>query len=297
MTLPSGYMIDQMTRPEAEQLFGWAAAEGWNPGLGDLDVAWDFDPQGFIALRKTGPTNSELVGGGAILSYGGRCGFMGLFIMRADHRRMGLGKLLWHERLRRLKARLHPHAWIAMDGVFDMAPFYSAGGFTYLHRDLRFQGVADATRLASNGAHKIISVAEVPQAQLLAYDESVFSQPRGKFLQRWLEVPGGHGVAIPGQTAGELRGYAFMRPCVSGHKLGPVFAEDPVVARSLIRELLTRVPGQTVAMDIPEPNSAALEIVQELHWSQSFGCARMIHGPLLPDNTSRTFGVTSFEFG
>lgn len=115
-TLPPGYQIDQMTRAEAGILDTWAAQEGWNPGLSDIDVAWACDPGAFIALRKDG----ALAGGGVIVAYGQDAGFMGLFIMRADLRRQGIGRLLWHERLRRLRARLRPEAPIGMDGVFDI---------------------------------------------------------------------------------------------------------------------------------------------------------------------------------
>ena len=100
--LPDGYAIGAMTRPEAEVLGEWAAAEQWNPGLSDIPLAYDYDPEAFIALRK----GDVMVGGGSILSYGGAAGFMGLFILRADLRRQGLGAVLWHERLRRLRARL-----------------------------------------------------------------------------------------------------------------------------------------------------------------------------------------------
>ena len=114
--LPAGYRIDQMTRVEAGILDSWAAAEGWNPGLADIDIAWSYDPAAFIALRK----DQEFVGGGAIISYAGVAGFMGLFIMRADLRNQGLGRVLWHERLRRLRARLQPEAPIGMDGVIRL---------------------------------------------------------------------------------------------------------------------------------------------------------------------------------
>ena len=50
-TLPQGYRIGQMTRAEASILDSWAAQEGWNPGLSDIDIAWAFDPDAFIALR------------------------------------------------------------------------------------------------------------------------------------------------------------------------------------------------------------------------------------------------------
>ncbi len=316
--LPPGYAISPMTREEAEVLLGWAAAEGWNPGLADLEVAWSFDPQGFIALRHAAEGKAqELVGGGAVLSYGGQCGFMGLFIMRADHRGQGLGRVLWHERLRRLQARLQPGAFIAMDGVLNMAPFYAAGGFVRHYEDLRFQGLANPDALAASAGSDhlplaTVPLANVPFAEVDAYDREVFGRPRTGFLRRWLAVNGGHGVAVlqaaaTGMEGGEasaasgtrsrLRGYAFLRPCLNGYKFGPVFADDAATARALLRDLMARVPGQTVALDVPQPNAAALAIVRELGWANPFNCAKMFLGPPPPDTTSRVFGVTSFEFG
>jgi hypothetical protein len=296
LTLPEGYAISAMTRDEAEVLLGWAAAEGWNPGLADLEVAWSFDPQGFIALRHTAPGQAEeLVGGGAILSYGGQCGFMGLFIMRADHRGQGLGRVLWHERLRRLQGRLQPGAFIAMDGVLNMAPFYAAGGFVQHYHDLRFHGPADTAALVVPVGVVTVPLASVPFAEVDAYDREVFGRPRTGFLRRWLAVNGGHGVAV--RTEGGLRGYGFLRPCLNGHKFGPVFADDAATARALLRDLMARVPGETVALDVPEPNGEAMAIAAELGWASPFSCAKMFLGGSPPDTTARVYGVTSFEFG
>jgi hypothetical protein len=294
--MPEGYAISAMTRDEAEVLLGWAAAEGWNPGLADLEVAWSFDPQGFIALRYAVPGKPpELVGGGAILSYGGQCGFMGLFIMRADHRGQGLGRVLWHERLRRLQARLLPGAFIAMDGVLNMVPFYAAGGFVQHYHDLRFQGAADGTALTVPAGIATVPLASVPFTDVDAYDREVFGRPRTGFLRRWLAVNGGYGAAVRGEAG--LRGYAFLRPCLNGYKLGPVFADDAATARVLVRDLLAEVPGQTVALDVPEPNTEAMAMAKELGWATPFSCAKMFLGESSPATTGRVFGVTSFEFG
>ena len=43
--LPAGLTIDRMTRDDAATLESWAASEGWNPGLHDVSVAWDYDPE------------------------------------------------------------------------------------------------------------------------------------------------------------------------------------------------------------------------------------------------------------
>lgn len=91
-------ILRAMTRAELDTLVDWAAAEGWNPGRADAEIFWQTDPEAFIAAEQGG----ELVGGGSIVSYAGRYGFMGFFIMRPDHRSRGLGRKLWlHRRGRR----------------------------------------------------------------------------------------------------------------------------------------------------------------------------------------------------
>jgi len=275
-----------MTRAEADILDGWAAAEGWNPGLHDIEIAWAYDPDAFIALRKDG----ELAGGGAIIAYEGAAGFMGLFIMRADLRRQGLGRVLWHERLNRLRARLRPGAPIGMDGVFDMAPFYEAGGFRYLYRDLRFEGMA-------NGAidPAVTPLDQIPWPDLAAYDAQVSGIRREGFMRAWLGQEGGHGFAL--SEAGAIRGYGFLRPCRLGFKLGPLYASDPAIARRLLLSLLFPARGSQVQIDVPESNPAAMGLMSELGWKSPFGCARMVHGTPPANPVEQVFVVTSFEFG
>jgi hypothetical protein len=284
--LPEGYRIDQMTRTEADILDSWAAAEGWNPGLHDIDIAWSYDPDAFIALRK----DDELAGGGAIISYEGAAGFMGLFIMRADLRRQGLGRILWHERLRRLRARLRPDAPIGMDGVFEMAPFYEAGGFQYLYRDLRFEGTAQGARDPA-----AVPLDQVPWPDLAAYDTQLSGLRREGFIRAWLGQKGGHGFTL--REAGAIAGYGYLRPCRVGFKLGPLYASDAAIARRLLLSLLSAAQGSRVQIDVPEPNLAAIELMNELGWRNTFGCARMVHGTPPVVLVGQVFGVTSFEFG
>ena len=113
---PDDMHIRGMTRDELDVLVEWAAREGWNPGLDDAEVFWNADPDGFVAAE----IGDELIGGGSIVAYDKRYGFMGFFIMRPDCRRRGLGDRLWNERKQRLLARLNAGASIGMDGVFDM---------------------------------------------------------------------------------------------------------------------------------------------------------------------------------
>ena len=277
----------QMHRQELNTLVDWAAAEGWNPGLHDADIFWATDEQAFIAAELSG----EMIGGGSIVSYGGRYGFMGFFIVHPDHRGRGLGEVLWHERLKRLIARLQVPAVIGMDGVFEMQSWYAKGGFNFDGRDLRFEGIAGMS-LKTDGT---LPLSEVSFKQLDIYDRAHFPTVRSEFLKLWIQSPGSHARALV--RNGELAGYGVARPCRTGYKIGPLFADDGKAAEQLFDALCAKIQGEAVYLDVPENNPAALALAHRKGMKEVFGCAKMYYGraPRLP--SEQIFGVTTFEFG
>jgi hypothetical protein len=48
---------------------------------------------------------------------------------------------------------------------------------------------------------------------------------------------------------------------------------------------------------VPEPNEAALRLMGEFGWTQTFGCARMVNGTQAALPLAEVFGVISFGFG
>ena len=276
-----------MTRDELNVLVEWAAHEGWNPGLDDAEVFWATDPEGFVAAEIDG----ELIGGGSIVAYEKSYGFMGFFIVRPEYRGHKLGDYLWHERKRRLLARLDADAAIGLDGVFKMQDYYARGGFRFVCRDLRFEGLG----MDLPQPKHVIEASALPFDSIDAYDRRHFPAPRSKFLQQWIDRPGGHAVAAV--DGDEIRGYAVMRPCRTGYKIGPLFAANANVAESLLVAVASRAPGEPIFLDVPEINDDALALVARYGMRVVFGCARMVLGPIpkLPD--AEIFGVTTFELG
>lgn len=287
MTLPPNFSIGQMREDEVAILGDWAAAEGWNPGLSDLEIAWKTDPQAFIALRD----GDALAGGGSVFSYGGDFGFMGLFIMRADLRKRGIGSALWHWRRDHLLARLKPGAAICMDGVFEMVPFYERGGFKSAFRDVRFEG----TSVGAVEPTGTVLLGSKDFQEIAAYDRAFVPAAREAFLSRWLAAPGVISLGV--RENGTLAGYGVARPCRVGFKIGPLFAEDAEAAERIARGLMARIPGQHVQMDLPEANAAAVSMASGFGFCMSFGCMRLYHGPPPKLPIQRTFAVTSLEFG
>jgi GNAT superfamily N-acetyltransferase len=290
--MSTGLTIRNMTRGEVNDLVEWAALEGWNPGLHDAEVFWAADPEAFIAADLDG----ELIGGGAITSYGGEFGFMGFFIVRPEYRGRGFGNTLWHARLDRLRARLQAGATIGMDGVFDMQEYYARGGFRFSHRNPRFRlDVPGGWQGSAVDDESFVRLADADLAPVVAYDRRCFPAPRQRFLENWLNQPGS--LSLGWQKSGRLAGYGTVRRCREGCKIGPLFADDAEIADRLFNRLAEFAAGGPLFLDAPENNPAATALAKRYAMEEVFGCARMYLGPMPAIEHQRVFGVTTFELG
>ncbi|RJG08804.1 GNAT family N-acetyltransferase [Pseudomonas cavernicola] len=285
-------VIRNMTRSELDELVGWAAREGWNPGLHDAELFWATDPEAFIAADLDG----KLIGGGAITSYNGEFGFMGFFIVRPEYRGRGLGNALWHARRERLLARLRPGASIGMDGVFAMQDYYAKGGFVFSHRNMRFRAeIPERPATSLVDGQDIVPLATFPFDQVLDYDRTCFPASRPTFLRGWIAQP--DALALGCRREGRLSGFGVVRRCREGCKIGPLFTDDALAANALYSHLAGFAAGGPLFLDAPENNSAAMELVHQHGMIEVFGCARMYLGPPPALAHERVFGVTTFELG
>ena len=97
---------------------------------------------------------------------------------------------------------------------------------------------------------------------------------------------------------GELKGYAVLRPCRTGFKIGPLFADTPALAARLFVAMRAQVPnGGRFYLDVPAPQLEPVALAQRHGMQPVFETARMYTGeaPALP--LQRVFGITSFELG
>jgi hypothetical protein len=82
---------------------------------------------------------------------------------------------------------------------------------------------------------------------LLAYDRPFFPDDRGALPA----LPGSHqpgAVALGVLQDGKLAGYGVLRPCRSGFKIGPLFADSPALAERLFTALKARAPAGRAAV-------------------------------------------------
>ena len=93
------FSIRRMKRNEMDFAIQLAAKEGWNPGLHDAECFYRTDPDGFF-IGLLG--ENQPVGCISAVSYNDTFGFIGLYIVAAEHRGTGFGTALWRRTMQRL---------------------------------------------------------------------------------------------------------------------------------------------------------------------------------------------------
>lgn len=275
-----------MSRADLALVLGWAAGEGWNPGLTDSDSFYAADPNGFFV----GEIDGKPVASISAMAYSADFGFIGLYIARPEFRGQGHGMALWRHAISYLGTRN-----VGLDGVVAQQENYKKSGFGLAYRNIRFEVPSVVTERHDVKDGVIEPVASLPFAQLEAYDRRHFPAPRRAFLERWIAGTGTHALGLV--RGSKLVGYGAIRPARAGHKIGPLFADDERVAQILFNALAQHVSIGPVILDVPEPNRAAMALAVRHGMKPSFETARMYTKGAPAINLAGIYGVTSFELG
>jgi hypothetical protein len=278
--------IRTMCRDEVPFALELAAREGWNPGLHDAHCFAEADPDGFLVAEVDGRPAGCI----SAVSYAGGFGFIGLYIVVPEFRGQGMGWRLWTRGMERLKGHL-----VGLDGVPAQQDNYRKSGFVLACQNVRYAGRAQqAARAATSGG--VVPLVDIDFAALCADDRRVFPAPRKRFLRAWIDMSDATALACVDGT--RLVGWGVIRRCREGHKIGPLVADSSTVATSLYTALCSSVPsGDSVYLDVPLPNAAAVALAESHGMRGVFNTARMYTGAAPPCELDRVYGVTSFELG
>jgi hypothetical protein len=260
----------------------WAAAEGWNPGLADAPCFATVDPAGFLIGELDGAAAATI----SCVNYDDRFSFLGFYIVRPELRGRGHGLRIWNAAVAHAGTRT-----IGLDGVVAQQGNYKKSGFVLAYPNIRYGGTV-AAPAAPPG---LVPLDGVAFAAVAADDATVFPAPREAFLRAWIAARGHVGRALV--RGGRLAAWGVIRPCRSGHKIGPLVADDRAAAEVVFAALLAAAGGGEVFLDVPSVNRDAVALAQGHGLNPVFETARMYTGPIRPLRLERVFGVTTFELG
>ena len=283
-------VIRTMSREDLNLAIDWAAQEGWNPGRHDAAPFWAADPEGYLI----GELDEQAVAVISAVRYGRHFGFIGFYMVKPAYRGQGHGWTIWQAAMQHLQGRT-----VGLDGVVAQQDNYQRSGFALAHRNIRYAGVAASgasTQPQGSGRPGLVRLKTIPIAALLDYDRGFFPEPRESFLRAWIAQPGT--LALGVIKANRLQGYGVIRPCRTGFKIGPLFADAPEIAEAIFLGLQQHLPaGEPFYLDVMASAPDALDLVARHGMQMVFETARMYLGPAPDLSPARTYGITSFELG
>ncbi len=281
--------VRTMAKPDLELVMGWAAKEGWNPGLFEVEALYAADPKGFNLLEVDNKPVASL----ASVRYSSQFAFLGLYIVQPQYRKQGYGKLLWDI----VMGNLNDCSTIGLNGVKEQIDQYEREGFKPAFTNTRWRGNIQGVKPSSTGANASLTIVK-PRflAPLTNYNVRLFPAPRAPFLAKWLNMPHSHVLAAVDK--GEICGYGVISKTTDGYKIAPLLANNQAIAEQLYLALCQCIGEQgSVYIDTPNNNPEAVNLMQQLGLEGTFDSFRMYKGKVQPVDDSKWFGLNSLEIG
>ena len=305
-TASERFVVKRLTSPEEvrDVMCERVAAGGWRPGALDHEAFFAADETGFFAGELDGKTISCM----SVVKHAKNFAFLGNYIVDEPYRGSGYGLKTWKGAMSSIDDDYN----VGGDAVIEKVPIYRRIGLEPKWSEQRFDLVALQAASAFSGSQlsqqiKIEPVSKIIFTALIKYDTSLHAFPRNSFLEKWVFAPNCHAsVAIDKQE--RIVGYSVIRSTLreeDGWRIGPLFADDALIARSLYQDVCTKVamkdPKAVIAVDVPYGdffNPDTLKIVNELSGKPSFKCMR-IYKKGVPSwmLLQKVFGITSIEIG
>ena len=278
------------------------------PGALDHVSFFAADERGFFV----GELDGKLISCLSIVRYTNNYAFLGHYKVDKPYQEKGYGLQTWKAAF--AMANIHEGCNWSGDAIEEKENIYIK--FTVPAKrawyDQRVDFVASQALCNLSGINlppsvKIQPVCQVEFQDLVEYDTSVHVFPRQAFLEKWVFASNCRAFAATNDN-GEIVGYAVVRTALKqeeGWIIGPVFADNSLIARNLYRAVFDRVaaedPSGIVTVDVPHGdivNPEALQIVQELSGTPSVKYVR-IYSKGVPSGMplKKIFGITSVQLG
>ncbi len=265
-----------------DRVLGWAADEGWNPGIADAAAFHAADPDGFFVTTVDGAPVAAI----SVVNHTDHDAFLGLYICRPDWRGRGIGFATWTHALLHAGDRS-----IGLDGVPAQEANYRASGFDRVGASLRHEG-----RVAPSVAAEIRDVTPGDAAALVVLDAQANGFERRRFIEPWVASQSADRGTKVIDTGNGPAGFATWRACRSGTKIGPIVAADHRAALALLGTIAAARPNGPMIVDVPEANAPLRAQLTAQGFTVPFSTARMYRGAV-PQTGPMLQAIATMELG
>jgi GNAT superfamily N-acetyltransferase len=302
--LPSNITIRVSTSAaEMERVVQWAADEGWNPGLEDhtvfskitsttdlyiAELGDEREPtRGGESTREDGEGSNDplgsLAGAACIVNHCATVAFLGLFIVRPELRRRGIGRALWLRALAHARGRT-----VLLEGVAAQQANYAKSGFVSMGASRRLQGTISKLRARREAGNEVGAGAgghgaatreiekdggdDLPVLTML--DRAASGYDRAAYVAAWTAPARTRRTVIA--KAGD--GFATIRQSQDAYRIGPIVASDDNLAVDLALAAAACFGAERVYIDVVPEAPTFAAYLQSAGFTVSFETARMYLG-------------------
>jgi GNAT superfamily N-acetyltransferase len=276
-------VLRNMKIDDLDFLMEMVTTAGWN----QIDQDWiryiSLEPNGCFVAEE----NGEPVGTATTVCYEDEVGWIGMVIVKPSIRGKGIGKALINNCINYLKIRVET---IKLDATPMGEPLYTKLGFKPEYRITRLE-----THVSLDSDQKIFQ--QIPPInEIIRLDKNAFGANREKVLKQlfaeYLEY------YVFEKTANDLSGYAIANRGQHHWHIGPLIAHDDKVAKRLMEQILQKLNGKQVYMDVPNFSGDREKLFVKFGFQLVRSYTRMYLGTNnQPGNIEKIFATARAEKG
>jgi len=274
--------IRTMTVDDLQMVLGWAADEGWNPGLEDAKAFYMADPSGFLIKEVDGQAAAAI----SVVNHDDNFAFLGLYLCRPAFRGQGHGMEVWRAGIAHAGVRS-----IGLDGVPDQEDNYARSGFVKYGSTVRYEG-----QIAPMADPRIRAASPGDRDKIIARDIKSNGIRRTAFATAWFDNgPTRQTIVLAEDT--DILGFATFRRCRRGSKIGPVYAATGTDAHALLAANPFATSDEPCFVDVYDHGAPLAALVKSLNFKATFETARMFSGTQPVSDPARFEAIATMELG
>ncbi|XP_063399227.1 uncharacterized protein LOC134683849 [Mytilus trossulus] len=284
------YEIRPMRRSDIQGLYELLAENKWNMEKSYLECVFNTDPTGLVVVVKD---DGEIIGHNGILAHSETIASSGLNIVKEGYRELGIGQKLFRRVMDVMAERN-----VGGTALSNRISFYHQFGWKIQSFTLHYSmGKVNKSFISEvpSGDFEIVSLKDVNFKDVVAYDTELHTVPRPVYLTQWALHNSANGyVAL---KSGRVVGYGVLRPGDVGHKMFPLFADDPILGKALFCHLASHIPeGEDLIFVHPIENELSNQFVAANELTSYLSMTRLYNKWNIDVDIKRVYSTSSTEY-
>ncbi|MEJ0102660.1 MAG: GNAT family N-acetyltransferase [Bacteroidota bacterium] len=257
----------------------------WNQLQTDWEIFLHLSPGGC----RVASSANKVIGTVTTVRYQHFFSWIGMVLVDLDYRRQGIGIQLLEEALEILRGE----ETVKLDATPAGREVYLKLNFVDEYRLSRMNAIVDVTRLESSYARPL---QKKDLESLIIFDREIFGAGRQSLLEWMWEASPRYAFIIKEENS--VQGYCLGRQGYNYTHIGPVIADNFIIAKDLVSAALRNCIGKSVILDVLHFDNEWLSWLGDIGFREQRPFIRMYRGTnafnAVPE---KQFAILGPEFG